>query len=336
MKMNNHILDLWAIMESQNQEGLVKRLYDSSSTYHIFATYTSEDRFYGIGFIFNKDIRVDIATFENLKEIHVSLHNDPYYVDCKMLIIELLTPSRKEIFSCLCENLIASVKESPTEKALVQSVVNQLEKWRNLFDRTKADGLSIEQQQGLYGELTFLYKFLSKNIVPYSKVLEYWVGMDSALRDFQGAEWAVEAKTTATNNPQKVTINGERQLDETLLTKLYLYHCSVEVSKFNGETLPEKVEKVRNKLQDDSPALSIFNEKILAAGYLDEQAELYANRSYKIRDEHYYRVSGDFPRIREEELRNGVCEVKYSIVLAMCSDYSIPENKLFNEIKSYE
>lgn len=323
-------------MEAQNQEGLVKRLYDSSFPYHIFATYTSGDRFYGIGFSFNKNIKIDIAAFENLKEMRVSLYDDPYYVDCRLLFIELLTPSRREVFSCLCENLIASVKESPTEKVLIQSVVNQLEKWRNLFDRAKTDGLSVEEQQGLYGELSFLYKFLSRNIVPNSKVLEYWVGIDSALRDFQGTEWAVEAKTTATNNPQKVTINGERQLDDTLLTKLYLYHCSVEVSKFNGETLPEKVEKVREKLQDDSPALSVFNEKIFTAGYLDNQAELYTNRCYKIRNEHYYRVSGEFPRIREEELQDGVCEVKYSIVLAMCSDYSIPENKLFNEIKSYE
>ncbi len=339
MNTNNHILELWGIMESQNQDGLVKRLYDSSCPYHIYATYTrytSEDRFYGIGFTFNKKIRIDIATFDNLKEMRVSLYDDPSYVDSKLLIIELLAPSRREIFSSLCENLIAAVKESSSEKRLVQSVVNQLEKWRNLFDRAKANGLSLEQQQGLYGELSFLYKFLLKNIIQYSKVLEYWVGMDSALRDFQGAEWAVETKTTATNNPQKVTINGERQLDETLLTNLYLYHCSVEVSKFNGETLPEKVEKVREQLQDDSPALSAFNEKLLFAGYFDEQAYLYANRCYKIRNEYYYRVYGDFPRVKEEELRKGVCEVKYSIVLSMCNDYSIPENELFNDIKSNE
>lgn len=337
--MNNHILELWGIMESQNQDGLVKRLYDSSCLYHIYATYTRHtrgDRFYGIGFTFNKNIQINIATFDNLKEMRVSLYDDPSYVDSKLLIIELLTPSRRETFSALCENLIASVKESSSEKALVQSVVNQLEKWRNLFDRAKVDGLSLEQQLGLYGELSFLYKFLSRNIFQYSKVLEYWVGMESALRDFQGAEWAVEAKATARNNPQKVTINGERQLDETLLTKLYLYHCSVEVSKFNGETLPKKVERIRGKLQDDSPALSAFNEKLLSAGYFDEQSDLYANRCYKIRDEHYYRVCGDFPRVKEEELRKGVCEVKYSIILSMCSDYSIPENELFNDIKSNE
>jgi hypothetical protein len=61
------------------------------------------------------------------------------------------------------------------------------------------------------------------------------------MRDLQGRSWAVEAKTTSTNNPQKVTINGERQLDETLLENLFLYHFSVEVSSANGLTLCQKI-----------------------------------------------------------------------------------------------
>lgn len=336
IKTTNRLLDLWAEMEAQNQMGTIKKLYDSSIPYHIFATFTSCDRYYGIAFSYDKSIKVDTTPFDNLKKMNVALYDDPSYVNCKLLVINLLSPFHRDTFSSLCINLINAVKEMPSEKELVKAVINQLEKWRNLFDKTKADGLSNEQQQGLYGELHFLQKFLSKKITTPEKALEYWVGVDAALRDFQGNEWVVEAKTTCTNNPQKVTINGERQLDETLLSDLFLYHCSVEVSKFNGETLPEKVDKLRTILREDVPALSMFNEKILQAGYFDEEAELYANRSYKIRDEHYYHIKDDFPRIKEEELRNGVSDVKYAIILAMCSDYCIPENKLFNTIKSHE
>ena len=336
MKTTNRMLDLWAEMEAQNQMGTIKKLYDSSVTHHIFATFTSGNRYYGIAFSYDKSIKIDTTPFDNLKEIKVAVYDDPSFVDCKLLVINLLAPSHRDTFSSLCINLINLVKEMPSEKDLVNAVTNQLKKWRNLFDRTKADGLSIEQQQGLYGELHFLQKFLSKKISTHRKALEYWVGIDAALRDFQGNEWAVEVKTTCTNNPQKVTINGERQLDETLLSDLFLYHCSVEVSKFNGETLPEKVDKLRTLLRDDVPALSMFNEKILQAGYFDEEAELYANRSYKIRDEHYYHIKDNFPRIKEEELRNGIYDVKYAIILAMCNAYCIPENTLFNKIKNHE
>lgn len=330
------MLDLWAGMEAQNQTGMLKRLYDSYIPYHIFATFTSGNRYYGIAFSYDKSIKVDTTPFDNLKEMNVSIYDDSSYVDCKLLVINLLSPSHRDTFSSLCINLIHAVKDMPSEKELVKAVINQLEKWRNLFDKTKADGLSNEQQQGLYGELNFLQKFLVKKITTPWTTLDYWVGIDASLRDFQGKDWAVEAKTTCSNNPQNVTINGERQLDETLLSDLFLYHCSVEVSKFNGETLPEKVDKLRNILRDDVPALSMFNEKILQAGYFDEEAELYANRSYKIRDEHYYHIKDDFPRIKENELRDGVSDVKYAITLAVCSAYCIPENKLFNTIKSHE
>src|SRR5574344_1809555 len=41
--------------------------------------------------------------------------------------------------------------------------------------------------------------------------------------------------------------------------------------------------------------------------------------------QYYYHIKNDFPRIREDELRDGVSDVKYAIILAMCSDYCIPE-----------
>ena len=50
MKTTNRMLDLWAEMEAQNQMGTIKKLYDSSIPYHIFATFTSGDRYYGIAF----------------------------------------------------------------------------------------------------------------------------------------------------------------------------------------------------------------------------------------------------------------------------------------------
>lgn len=336
MKTTNRILDLWAAMEAENVMGMVKRLYDSNLPYHLFATFTSGDRNYGIGVSFKSDIRVDIAPFNNLKEMRVSLYNDTSYVNSSLLVIELLSPAHRDTFSLLCENLINSVRDLPSEKDVVNSVINQLEKWRNLFDKTKGEGLSTEKQQGLFGELTFLSKFLKKNITTNSKVLDYWVGVDAALRDFQGTEWAVEVKTTATNKPQKVMINGERQLDESLLSELFLYHCSVEVSKHNGENLNEKISKIRDMLMTDAPTLSIFNEKIILAGYYDEDYKLYENRCYKIRDEYVYRVRDNFPRIKESELRNGVCDVSYSIILSTCDEYRIPENSLFQSIKKYE
>ena len=69
--MNNHMLDLWAQMEAQHSMGIVKRLYDSSIPYHIFATYASDERGYGISFSYPEEIRIDTTPFSNLKKLKV-------------------------------------------------------------------------------------------------------------------------------------------------------------------------------------------------------------------------------------------------------------------------
>ena len=335
MTKTDKLLGLWAELEALNQMGTVKRLYDSSFEHHIFATFTSGDKSYGIAFSYSRGLKVDISPFSNLKELKVSLYDDNSYTDSKLLVIELLSPFHRETFSNLCRNLIDSVTEIPDEAEMIATVINQLEKWRNLFDRTSTSSMSIEQQQGLYGELNFLQKLLSRGDISPETAVDYWVGTEGAPRDFQGKEWAVEAKTSSSNS-QKVKINGERQLDESSVSELFLYHCSVEVSKANGESLPEKVRKIRFILSNNASALSIFNENLLIAGYYDEDANLYLGRCYKIRGEHYYRIEDAFPRIKENEIRSGVCEVNYAINLSAFSDYCVTENELFNTLISHE
>ena len=334
--MTNHMLDLWAEMEAQHRMGIVKRLYDSHFPYHIFATYASDERGYGVAFSYPDGIRIDTTPFSNLKKLKVGIYNDSTLVNSKMLLIQLLAPVQRETFSYLCENLIHSVKGMASEEEMIKSVISQLDKWRNLFDKTGTEGLSTAQQQGLYGELTFLRKLISKKVFPASEALDYWVGVDAAQRDFMGDSWAVEVKTTATSNPQEVTINSERQLDETLFEHLYLYHCSVEVTKKNGETLPDRIFKIRKDLESDPAALSKFNERLITAGYFDEDEALYAFRSYKLRGESIFRIEGDFPRIRESDLRTGVGNLTYSIVLSACSGYVKSETAVFNSIKKHD
>ena len=334
--MNNHILELWAQMEAQRTMGIVKRLYDSHIPYHIFATYASDEHGYGVAFSYPEEIRIDTTPFSNLKKLKVSIYNDATLVNSKMLLIQLLAPAQRDTFSCLCESLINTVKNMESEEEMIKSVINQLDKWRNLFDKAGSEGLSPSQQQGLYGELTFLRKLITKNVFPASEALDYWVGVDAAQRDFMGDSWAVEVKTTATSYPQEVTINNERQLDESLFENLYLYHCSVEITKKNGETLPDKIYKLRRDLENDPAALSKFNERLISAGYFDEDEALYAFRAYKVRGESIFRIEGDFPRIKESDLRTGVGNLTYSIVLSACTGYIKSESAVFNTIKKHD
>lgn len=337
MSMNeckSRILEIWSELETNKNDGFYKQLYESNKPFHIYGTYDYSNKYYGIGFIIGNDYRINIDNFSNLKDLKISLMTDMSFENSRFLSIQLLDIYSKDVFSALCENLILSVIDLPSEKKRIRTVINQLEKWKSMFDKVNSEGLTIAQQQGLFGELHFLEKFFSCRNVASNDVLHTWVGVDADLRDFQGINWAVEVKTSATNNPQSVKINGERQLDETLLDTLFLYHCSVEVSKRNGQSLPQKIAKIRERLNNDTIALNSFNAKLFEFGYIDRQEYLYNNRCYQIRNESFYQINDDFPRIKENELRKGVGDVKYSIILDRCNEYLVSEKYVLNIIKS--
>lgn len=336
MPTTNHMLELWAVMEAQNLMGINKKLYDSECGNHIYASYASDEQGYAISFLYPADLNIDVARFQNLKKLRVSVYNDPLFVERKLLHIQLKEAGLKVTFSWLCEGLIGEVKNLDTEAEVVKKVIGRLDKWRVLFDKQSSELLSLQLQQGLYGELCFLYKLLLKSVFPPAEAVGYWVGPDPALRDFQGDSWAVEVKTSAGSNPQGIIISSERQLDESLFDNLFLYHCSLEVSRNNGESLPQKIDRIRRYIASDPAAISSFNGKLAQAGYRPEQENQYASRMYKVRDEHIYKIEKDFPRIKENDLRGGVGETTYKIVLANCAEYAKPESFVFKALQSHE
>lgn len=333
MTNRNSIAQIWAVLEDERSLGLVKRLYSQELEFLIFATFQYPESYYGIAFSFHKEIRLNISSFSNLKELKIVLLDDTTFPDSNLLVVQLLNPDNRDIFASLCENLIQAISREDTEQKVARTVINQLEKWKTLFDTGNNSGLDTSAQQGLFGELHFLYNALLQFPDSPQYLLETWVGADRALRDFQGDKWAVEIKTTSANNPQRIIINGERQLDETFIENLFLLHLSVEVSNRNGITLIQKITDIRNLLLSNKPVLNMFNAKLFEAGYLDKQESFYQTRHYHIRNENYYMIGDDFPRIKENELRSGVGEVRYSIVISMCDEYMVSRAQVFNAIK---
>lgn len=333
MQKHNNISSLWEIMSQEKSVGLVKRLLPNNSPLKVFATYKHPENICGIAFSCDSKLKLSIDSFYNLKELSVQLFLDTSYQPNRLLTIQLFSDANTDIFAYLCGNLVEAIERCDTEAKAIKLVLNRLEKWKTMFSKGASDGLSITEQQGLYGELMYLHKLVLRGIFSYIDTLKIWVGADKAMRDFQGKDWAVEAKTISINNADQITINGERQLDETLLDKLYLYHLSVEASRMNGQTLNEKVDELRSLFSGDKAALNIFNAKLMEAGYFDHHRELYRERCYKIRKESIYVIDDSFPRIKESELRDGVSNTVYSINVSTCAEYMVSENTHFNSIE---
>jgi hypothetical protein len=330
--MNSDILEIWESIEQSNETGLLKRLYTNDSELYIYVVFQNPERHCGIALSFDKSIRIDVSPFSYLRDLQVTLTHDNSFLNNNLLVIKLLHYQSRDVFAVMCKNMIQSVLSLRSERQVVRTIINQLEKWQALFEKLKGEGLTPSEQQGLYGELHFLQKFIAKQEAVAA--LNSWAGTDRDVRDFQYNDWAVEIKTTAGNNHQKVSISSERQLDETLLENLFLFHLSVETARKNGESLNAKVNTIRESLQDSVSVLNLFNNKLLEVGYFEKHTHLYEEKCYQVRDENYYKIDGDFPRIKEKEIRNGVGDVKYSIILSQCNEYLVFENAVFDKINN--
>lgn len=337
MNKDSEIKSIWMELAEAHVSGLVKRAMDIPSCLKMYCTYKSPDGLYGIAFSFSQEIQLDISPFNNLSEIEVSLFKDNSFPESKFLLIQLLDRGDRvrDIFAAICGNIASTIISISSERGAVKLVISQMRKWQDLFSKKLKNTLSIQEQQGLYGELSFLQKLLSSPMNKIGSVIS-WVGPNMAPQDFQGESWAVEVKTISVNKFPNVSINGELQLDETNKEKLFLYNIVVEIVPIDGKTLPELVNDIRNSLSHETTALNMFENKLIYYGYYDIDGDVYKERCYQIRKENYFIVQGDFPRIKKDELLLGVSDVKYIITLAASNENIVEESNVLNTILSYE
>ena len=72
------------------------------------------------------------------------------------LYIYLLDNDLKDIFSLFIQNILEEIEKSVAESEAIKTTLNVVSKWKRLFDKINFNGLSLEQQKGLIGELLFL------------------------------------------------------------------------------------------------------------------------------------------------------------------------------------
>lgn len=328
------IENIWVGLETEtpNHSGLLYKRYSAEVLPDVFIALKAPEKLRCIAFRISAAFPFDENQWNKLKDIKIETLPDERDKTKKFLLILLLNKQHKDIFSTLCEDLIFGVSEVTTEQALVEKLLERITKWQSLFEKIGKQGLSDEAQRGLYGEIYFLRFFLN-NTTDKNYCLKSWLGPEKSIQDFQYSNWAVEVKTTHGNNHQKIHITSERQLDDTIIEKIFLFHLSLDVRVGNGESLNILIDEVSELLNDNTIASNLFKLKLLESGYYDIHKPLYDERGYTIRQENLYRVSGNFPRLTENQIPIGVGDVRYSIVLSESEEWRINHETLLAEMQ---
>lgn len=217
-----------------------------------------------------------------------------------------------DIFAVLSADLVDAVRVETTAAAALRRCIDRLSMWQGLFERLPAEGLSEEEQRGLFGELSVFEDVVLEALGPLAAVTA-WTGPDPSNQDFTHEGSALEVKTSLAKRHARLTIANERQLDERPYRLLLLVYVRLDESTAHGMTLPALVERCRGLLRSDSAAARDFDDRLLAGGYLEVHAPLYTG-SWQVSATRFFEVRDAFPRLTEANLPAGVGDIRYSII----------------------
>ncbi|WP_418637689.1 PD-(D/E)XK motif protein [Winogradskyella sp.] len=262
-----------------------------------------------------KGVRIDVFDLDDSKELNI------YLID-----IEL-----KDIFSLFVENIIEEITNVPTENEAITITSNVIQKWKKLFDKLNIQGLTLEQQKGLLGELLFLNELIDSSINP-DYLLNCWTGPNYEDKDFTLGTTCFEVKFTTSKLP-RIKITSERQLDTSNIDTLFLNNYISETLKENGISLNSIVDDIREKISNNSATLKYFNEKLESADYFNEDREYY-NSQYGVKSRFLYQVNNSFPKLTTDSLPQGIYNTSYYIENSSVEVYKVDFKTIINELKN--
>tara|TARA_B100000795_G_scaffold247519_1_gene213785 strand:- start:1029 stop:2030 length:1002 start_codon:yes stop_codon:yes gene_type:complete len=331
--MESKIEKIWADIEvdSNQHSGLIYKRYSALVKPDVFVAIKAPESLRNLAIRLVKPIGIRLDDFNLIRDIKLESYPDERDNEKEFLLIVLLNNDFKDIFSTFCEDLIFSVENCMKQEEVIEGLVDRISKWRTLLEKIGKKGMSPEAQRGLYGELYFLRKYIENTKLPI-ECIQTWKGPENSIQDFQNLNWAIEVKTTHGKNHQKIQIANERQLDNSVIDNIILYHLSLDIRNGNGETLNQIILTIMRLLKGHSTAGNLFKMKLMQANYFTEESHLYLDMGYSIRQENIYGVNDSFPKITENDIPKGVGDVHYSIVLTESESWRIQIEDMFNII----
>lgn len=236
------------------------------------------------------------------------------------LQLVLTADELREVFNPLVTDVADTVRDAPGAATALTAAVDRFERWQKLLRAVGRDGLGPEARRGLAGELLVLRDYVLPHVDP-AEAVGSWTGPSGANQDFQLAGVAIEAKSSTAKRPRNIRIASERQLDAAGTPALLLTLLLLDERRGGtGESLNRLVDRIRERLTS-SVVRAEFDGRLIQAGYLPGHRELYDEPRYTIRDLRFWHVQGDFPRLTEAALPEGVGDCIYHVSTSGLDQY---------------
>jgi Putative PD-(D/E)XK family member, (DUF4420) len=231
-----------------------------------------------------------------------------------------------DVFSALSSDLVNRLEKEPSAAAAVISLRKRLSIWHAFFQRG-ANGLSAQQQRGLFGEVWCLQNLLIK-AWGAERAVDSWQGPYGAAHDFRGPEVALEVKATLMEAASAMKISNEHQLASDAVRRLFLCQVVLALHEAGQKSLPDLVREVSSQLgQVDPTVMAEFEDRLQASGYLHLEAAKYPER-YSVPSYALYRVIEGFPRLTPADLAEGIETVTYVLRTSSLTTFKLADAEL--------
>jgi hypothetical protein len=234
-----------------------------------------------------------------------------------------------DLFAAMAEDILGVLAglKGGGDQSMFRGFISRVAAWQDFMEKERPDVLGKEGEVGLFGELVVLQNLLAEGLPPV-KVLESWQGPLEGLHDFVMGQGAIEVKSTIAPVGFNATIGSLEQLDEALVAPLFLACVRIPLHE-GGRTLADLVDEIRSGLSADPRADSLFESRLLHAGYLSSCAALY-QRKFQVCMPRLLPVDGNLPRVTRRNVPPGVRKAKYEIEL---DGLGLPETSLVAAIE---
>lgn len=237
-------------------------------------------------------------------------------------VLALKESSQSELFETLCRDVVESGEVATNLDEALFRAIQRTKRWHYLLRAGRSEGLSIEEQRGLIGELAFL-RDLAVNLGA-DAAIEAWKGPSGAPKDFELIGCCVEVKTRRSAAIPSISISSADQLADCDGGRLFLNVTNVESAIVpEGMTLHDYVSLTDSLFQEGQNTYTKWEDAIYSTGY--DPLNQYDDRRWLIRSTTYFEVMDGFPRI-PCPLPQGVQNIRYSISLDACAPFELNDN----------
>ena len=230
------------------------------------------------------------------------------------ILFSYIAKDNFSLFYNFCEDIINQTIDYKGNNGYLE-IVNRYNQWKKMFYGSSKI-LSENEVMGLIGELLFLKNYCFR-IYGVSIGLNGWSGPEPTHKDFSYKnEWYEVKSINSFKNT--VSISSIEQLDSAINGELIVYSFEKMSPSFNGISLNALVGSVLNVMHYETDK-DIFFKKLKQVGY--SYNEIYDNYVYNIINVDKYVVNSEFPRIKADDLPNGIGKVQYEIQLSLIEKF---------------